>query len=108
MCLVCVWSCSVLCVCLTACCVQGIKLPLNSLLEVAALKIDKCKVSDVCVCVRACVLLTTHPQYMDSKKLPLWLVFENADTNAERDVTIIFKSGDDLRQVRACVTDACM
>eukprot|EP00037_Helgoeca_nana_P032940 m.416038 g.416038 ORF g.416038 m.416038 type:complete len:1031 (+) comp29813_c0_seq1:105-3197(+) len=33
---------------------------------------------------------------MDSKKLPLWLVFENAKTGD--DIHIIFKAGDDLRQ----------
>lgn len=35
---------------------------------------------------------------MDSKKLPLWLVFRNPDSFAEKDVYVIFKSGDDLRQ----------
>lgn len=34
---------------------------------------------------------------MVSKKLPLWLVFENADRNGAP-ITVIFKSGDDLRQ----------
>ena len=34
---------------------------------------------------------------MDSKKLPLWLVFENADVGAPP-VYVIFKVGDDLRQ----------
>jgi hypothetical protein len=55
------------------------KLPLTHSCAVGALKIDKCK-------------------YMDSKKLPLWLVFQNPDPQSERDVYIIFKSGDDLRQ----------
>ncbi len=32
-----------------------------------------------------------------SKKLPLWLVFENADRNGEN-ITVMFKCGDDLRQ----------
>jgi len=36
-------------------------------------------------------------RYMDSKKLPLWLVFKNADPNGQSK-SIIFKSGDDLRQ----------
>jgi phosphatidylinositol-4,5-bisphosphate 3-kinase len=40
--------------------------------------IDKCKV-------------------MTSKKLPLWLVFENADRNGSP-LIVIFKCGDDLRQ----------
>lgn len=34
---------------------------------------------------------------MDSKKLPLWLVFNNADSDG-KPITVIFKSGDDLRQ----------
>ena len=36
-------------------------------------------------------------QYMDSKKLPLWLVFESCDPHAD-DYYVIFKVGDDLRQ----------
>ena len=32
-------------------------------------------------------------KYMDSKKKPLWLVFENHDEEAD-DVLIIFKNGD--------------
>eukprot|EP00727_Mastigamoeba_balamuthi_P000750 m51a1_g10672 putative phosphatidylinositol- -diphosphate 3-kinase (1278) ;mRNA; f:26325-31812 len=35
--------------------------------------------------------------YKDSKKLPLWLVFENADSGGEP-LRLIFKEGDDLRQ----------
>jgi phosphatidylinositol-4,5-bisphosphate 3-kinase len=34
---------------------------------------------------------------MDSKKVPLWLGFENADDDGER-FTVMFKAGDDLRQ----------
>jgi len=34
---------------------------------------------------------------MSSKKMPLWVVFENADPNGER-YPVIFKAGDDLRQ----------
>lgn len=34
---------------------------------------------------------------MDSKKLPLWLIFQNADIR-QPNKYIIFKSGDDLRQ----------
>lgn len=36
-------------------------------------------------------------KFMDSKKVPLWLVFSNADPNGES-VHVIFKHGDDLRQ----------
>jgi len=53
-------------------------LPLNPRLEVTGLKIDKCK-------------------NMDSKKLPLWLVFKNVEKRG-KDVYVIFKAGDDLRQ----------
>jgi len=53
-------------------------LPLNPRIEVSGLKVDKCK-------------------YMDSKKLPLWLVFQNADPQG-KDIYVIFKCGDDLRQ----------
>jgi hypothetical protein len=54
------------------------KLPLSPRMEVKAIIPDKCKV-------------------MDSAKLPLWLVFENADPTGEP-IYIIFKAGDDLRQ----------
>jgi len=57
---------------------NGVAIPLNPRIEVAGLKVDKCK-------------------YMDSKKLPLWLVFQNADPKGS-DPYVIFKSGDDLRQ----------
>eukprot|EP01118_Nematostelium_gracile_P005680 TRINITY_DN1805_c0_g1_i3.p1 TRINITY_DN1805_c0_g1~~TRINITY_DN1805_c0_g1_i3.p1 ORF type:complete len:787 (-),score=181.35 TRINITY_DN1805_c0_g1_i3:43-2256(-) len=53
-------------------------LPLNPSIEVVGLAIEKCK-------------------YMDSKKLPLWLVFNNHDLQAPKKY-VIFKSGDDLRQ----------
>lgn len=36
-------------------------------------------------------------KYMDSKKLPLFLSFSNADTHGNP-IFVIFKSGDDLRQ----------
>lgn len=39
----------------------------------------------------------TCPRVMDSKKLPLWLTFDNADEPSNK-INIIFKSGDDLRQ----------
>ena len=47
-------------------------------IEVQGIKSKKCKV-------------------MDSKKLPLWIVFENADPFG-KDFYTIFKAGDDLRQ----------
>lgn len=47
-------------------------------IEIKSLRVEKCR-------------------YMDSKKLPLWLVFENADQDGA-DIYTIFKSGDDLRQ----------
>lgn len=56
----------------------GIGMPLNPRIEVNGIRVEKCK-------------------YMDSKKLPLWLVFQNADPKGA-DRYIIFKSGDDLRQ----------
>lgn len=52
-------------------------LPLDPRQEVKGLFIDKCK-------------------YMDSKKLPLWLVFENAEKRGAP-IRVIFKAGDDLR-----------
>ena len=54
------------------------QLPLDPRLQVKGLVVEKCK-------------------YMDSKKLPLWLVFNNAEEIGNK-VTIIFKEGDDLRQ----------
>jgi phosphatidylinositol-4,5-bisphosphate 3-kinase len=54
------------------------KLPLSPRMEVRCIIPDKCKV-------------------MDSAKMPLWLVFENADPTGAP-VYIIFKAGDDLRQ----------
>jgi hypothetical protein len=50
---------------------------LDPRVKLGPLRVDKCK-------------------YMDSKKLPLWLVFSNAQGGD--DVYIIFKAGDDLRQ----------
>jgi len=55
-----------------------VQLPLNPSIEVNGIVLEKCK-------------------YMDSKKLPLWLVFNNADKNGDPKY-VIFKSGDDLRQ----------
>ena len=54
------------------------ELPLDPKLKLRRLRVEKCR-------------------YMDSKKLPLWLVFENADPLGE-DYYVIFKEGDDLRQ----------
>ena len=42
-------------------------------------------------------LLYEKCKYMDSKKLPLWLVCSNADPTGSP-IYVIFKSGDDLRQ----------
>jgi len=55
-----------------------ISLPLDYRFAVSGIRIEKCKC-------------------MDSKKKPLWLVFENPDSEA-RPVSIIFKVGDDIRQ----------
>lgn len=52
-------------------------LPLDPRQEVKGLFIEKCK-------------------YMDSKKLPLWLVFQNAEKRGAP-IRVIFKAGDDLR-----------
>eukprot|EP00818_Percolomonas_sp_WS_P000436 CAMPEP_0117450160 /NCGR_PEP_ID=MMETSP0759-20121206/8321_1 /TAXON_ID=63605 /ORGANISM="Percolomonas cosmopolitus, Strain WS" /LENGTH=1050 /DNA_ID=CAMNT_0005242665 /DNA_START=790 /DNA_END=3942 /DNA_ORIENTATION=- len=53
-------------------------LPLDPKIRVTGVKPEKCKV-------------------MSSKKLPLWLVFKNADPEG-KDVYVIYKAGDDLRQ----------
>eukprot|EP00760_Papus_ankaliazontas_P013259 PhM_4_TR15671/c0_g1_i2/m.57937/K00922/PIK3CA_B_D; phosphatidylinositol-4,5-bisphosphate 3-kinase catalytic subunit alpha/beta/delta len=63
---------------------QKLKLPdsytlaLNPTMEAGEIIVEKCKV-------------------MDSKKLPLWVVFKNADPLGDP-IYIIFKAGDDLRQ----------
>ena len=44
-----------------------------------------------------CGLIVDKCKFMDSKKLPLWLVFQNADPQGAP-IYVIFKSGDDLRQ----------
>eukprot|EP01006_Ploeotia_vitrea_P036247 TRINITY_DN66000_c6_g18_i1.p1 TRINITY_DN66000_c6_g18~~TRINITY_DN66000_c6_g18_i1.p1 ORF type:complete len:1249 (-),score=825.13 TRINITY_DN66000_c6_g18_i1:300-4046(-) len=54
------------------------QIPLQPKLEATTLIVEKCR-------------------YMSSKKVPLWLVFNNADAEAPP-IYIIFKSGDDLRQ----------
>jgi phosphatidylinositol-4,5-bisphosphate 3-kinase len=59
------------------------QLPLDPRQEVKGVIVDKCK-------------------YMDSKKQPLWLVFENAEKRGAP-IRVIFKAGDDLRYARACL-----
>jgi len=54
------------------------QLPLNPDMRARSIKIEKCKV-------------------MESKKKPLWLVFEDADDD-DNEITVMFKAGDDLRQ----------
>eukprot|EP00808_Paulinella_micropora_P023395 g3465.t1 len=54
------------------------QLPLNPKLEVTTLLVEKCR-------------------FMSSKKVPLWLVFKNADKFGSP-VVFLLKSGDDLRQ----------
>eukprot|EP00475_Leptophrys_vorax_P037150 TRINITY_DN636_c0_g1_i1.p1 TRINITY_DN636_c0_g1~~TRINITY_DN636_c0_g1_i1.p1 ORF type:complete len:1055 (+),score=263.00 TRINITY_DN636_c0_g1_i1:97-3261(+) len=54
------------------------QIPLNPRWQASSIIVEECK-------------------YMSSKKLPLWLVFENADEEGEK-MLVIFKSGDDLRQ----------
>ncbi|KCV71632.1 hypothetical protein H696_01050 [Fonticula alba] len=55
------------------------ELSLNPRWEASGVLVDRCK-------------------FMGSKKLPLWLVFENADAPHGPPHHVIFKSGDDLRQ----------
>mmetsp|Transcript_9981 Transcript_9981/g.13709 ORF Transcript_9981/g.13709 Transcript_9981/m.13709 type:complete len:1266 (+) Transcript_9981:125-3922(+) len=57
---------------------ERFQIPLFTNVELKGLIIEKCKV-------------------MTSKKLPLWLCFENADRNGSS-CYVIFKCGDDLRQ----------
>lgn len=57
---------------------EGFLIPTDFGVRVKGLVVEKCK-------------------YMDSKKLPLWLVFQNADPDGAN-VLVIFKVGDDLRQ----------
>jgi Phosphatidylinositol 3- and 4-kinase/Phosphoinositide 3-kinase family, accessory domain (PIK domain)/Phosphoinositide 3-kinase C2/PI3-kinase family, ras-binding domain len=46
---------------------------------------------------RATTLVVDKCRYMSSKKVPLWLVFRNAHPDGDN-ITVMFKSGDDLRQ----------
>ncbi|ETO25978.1 phosphatidylinositol-4,5-diphosphate 3-kinase, partial [Reticulomyxa filosa] len=57
---------------------EFMQIPLNPRWKAKKIKVDKCR-------------------YMGSKKVPLWIVFENADPSAS-DIVVLFKSGDDLRQ----------
>lgn len=57
---------------------QAFQLPLDQRSVVSDLIVNKCK-------------------YMDSKKLPLWLVWKNAESIG-KPILVIFKVGDDLRQ----------
>lgn len=54
------------------------QLPIDPRIEVGRIIVSKCRV-------------------MDSAKKPLWLVFENAEQGGDP-ITIMFKSGDDVRQ----------
>lgn len=92
-------------------------LPIDPKMEVKSIIVE-----EVCVCVCVCLLshslsaclpatlthLLFHPPFssaallpqckvMSSAKLPLWLVFENADPDGDK-ILVMFKAGDDLRQ----------
>eukprot|EP01125_Pyxidicula_operculata_P015695 TRINITY_DN5353_c0_g2_i4.p1 TRINITY_DN5353_c0_g2~~TRINITY_DN5353_c0_g2_i4.p1 ORF type:complete len:672 (-),score=156.65 TRINITY_DN5353_c0_g2_i4:251-2266(-) len=60
---------------------EPMQMPLDPRIEVKRILIENCK-------------------YMDSKMMPLYVVFENVDQTAiaGSEPTVIFKSGDDLRQ----------
>ena len=57
---------------------DAFQLPLDQRIQVSKLRVEECK-------------------YMDSKKLPLWLVLENIEPK-RKPISVIFKVGDDLRQ----------
>ena len=57
---------------------NAIQMPVNPRWHAKKIVVEKCR-------------------YMSSKKVPLWLVFENADEYAA-EIAIMFKAGDDLRQ----------
>ncbi|KAG8193956.1 hypothetical protein JTE90_011505 [Oedothorax gibbosus] len=57
---------------------HGLQNPLDPRFRFGKIRVEKCK-------------------FLDSKMKPLWLAFENTDKNG-KDVFIIFKNGDDLRQ----------
>ena len=48
--------------------------------------------------VECCGINWNKCKVMDSKKLPLWVSFKNADERSEEPYLAIFKCGDDLRQ----------
>jgi phosphatidylinositol-4,5-bisphosphate 3-kinase len=48
--------------------------------------------------VKICGFDVKKCKYMDSKKLPLWLVINNADEMVKEPIYTMFKAGDDLRQ----------
>ncbi|XP_055949386.1 phosphatidylinositol 4,5-bisphosphate 3-kinase catalytic subunit beta isoform-like [Argiope bruennichi] len=56
----------------------GLQNPLDPRFKFGKIRVEKCKI-------------------LDSKMKPLWLAFENTDTYG-KDVFLIFKNGDDLRQ----------
>ena len=57
---------------------ESFQLSLDQRMRVSTLRVERCK-------------------YMDSKKLPLWLVWENVEPLG-KPISVIFKVGDDLRQ----------
>ncbi|XP_035228755.1 phosphatidylinositol 4,5-bisphosphate 3-kinase catalytic subunit delta isoform-like [Stegodyphus dumicola] len=58
--------------------IKGLQNPLDPRLKFGRIRVEKCK-------------------FLDSKLKPLWLAFENTDT-CGKDLFLIFKNGDDLRQ----------
>lgn len=72
-------------------------LPLFNDRESKGLIIEKCKVMVTIFFFFPFIHFSFFFFQKTSKKMPLWLVFENADRNGEP-ITIIFKCGDDLRQ----------
>lgn len=91
---------------------ESFVLPIDPKMEVKSIIVE-----EVCVCCHtrcqpACLPATLthlllHPpssaallpqcKVMSSAKLPLWLVFENADPDGDK-ILVMFKAGDDLRQ----------
>lgn len=87
------------------------RLPLNPSIVCTGINLDQCKVNIffqfVILSVPNKPILThqdnflhsptTTKQVMDSAKMPLWLVFKNAD-DLGKPLKLLFKAGDDLRQ----------
>lgn len=99
---------------------ESFVLPIDPKMEVKSIIVE-----EVCVCVCVCLSVVTlavslpaclpatlthllrYPpssavllpqcKVMSSAKLPLWLVFENADPDGDK-ILVMFKAGDDLRQ----------